>query len=57
MKGTALTPFLAALDPDSQRAFVAECAERVARAYPAEADGRVPYPFRRVFIVATRANR
>jgi trans-aconitate 2-methyltransferase len=56
MKGTALTPFLAALDPESQRAFVAECSERIAPAYPALRDGRVPYPFRRVFMVATRAN-
>jgi trans-aconitate 2-methyltransferase len=56
-KGTALTPFLEALDPDEQRAFVADYAERVRSAYPARGDGRVLYPFRRLFIVATRSKR
>ena len=32
MKGTALTPFFAALDPSAQRELVAECAERIAKA-------------------------
>jgi trans-aconitate 2-methyltransferase len=57
MKGTALTPFLAPLDADAQRAFVAECSDRVAQAYPPGPDGRVLYPFRRVFVVAVRGNR
>ncbi len=56
-KGTALTPFLAVLDAEAQRAFVAEYAERIAAAYPPQADGRVLFAFRRVFVVATRANR
>lgn len=54
IKGTALTPFLAVLGANAQRAFIRDCTERVARAYPALADGRVLYPFRRVFMVATR---
>ena len=57
IKGTTLTPFLAALDAKAQRAFVADVSERIAPAYPAAADGRVPYPFRRLFIVAARGNR
>jgi trans-aconitate 2-methyltransferase len=56
-RGSALTPFVAALAPDEGRAFVGDYAERVARAYPLRADGRVVFPFRRVFIVATRAKR
>jgi trans-aconitate 2-methyltransferase len=56
-KGTALTPFLEALAPDEQRAFVADYAERIARAYPLRSDGGALFPFRRVFVVATRANR
>lgn len=56
-KGTALTPFLGALEADAQRAFVADYAARVASAYPMRDDGRVLYPFRRVFVVATRARR
>jgi len=57
MKGTALTPFFAALDGEAQREFVRDCAERVMSAYPTRADGRVLYPFRRLFIVAARGNR
>jgi len=57
IKGTALTPFLAVLGADAQRAFIRDCAERIAQAYPALPDGRVLYPFRRVFVVATRENR
>jgi len=57
IKGTALTPFLAVLGADAQRAFIRDCAEGVAQAYPALPDGRVLYPFRRVFMVATRGNR
>ncbi len=56
-RGTALTPFLAALEPDEQRAFVEDYAARIRVAYPARADGSVLFPFRRVFIVATRAKR
>jgi trans-aconitate 2-methyltransferase len=57
IKGTTLTPFLAALDAKAQRLFIAECATRIARAYPAQADGRVLYPFRRLFVLAARGNR
>ena len=53
-RGTALTPFLAALDDDAQRAFVAEYAARIVSAYPLLADGRALFPFRRVFVVALR---
>ena len=56
-KGSALTPFVAALGPDEGRAFVTDYALRIARAYPVRADGRVLFPFRRAFIVAKRANR
>ena len=57
MRGTALTPFFAVLDVDAQREFVRDCAERVERAYPPRPDGRVLYPFRRLFMVAARGNR
>lgn len=53
-RGTALTPFLAALDRDAQAAFVAAYRARIAIAYPPRADGRVLYPFRRTFVVALR---
>jgi len=57
VKGTSLTPFLAALDAEAQHEFVRDCTEKIARAYPVLPDGRVPYPFRRVFLVAMRGNR
>ncbi len=56
-KGTALTPFLAALDSQAQQAFVADYSARIGVAYPALPDGRVLFAFRRVFVVASRAMR
>lgn len=53
-KGTWLTPLLALLPPDAQREFLATYNERLVDAYPALADGRVLFPFRRLFIVANR---
>jgi trans-aconitate 2-methyltransferase len=53
-RGTALTPFLAALDAEAQRSFLADYAERIAQAYRPLPDGRVLFAFRRVFVVATR---
>lgn len=57
MRGTALTPYLSQLDANAQVEFVADLAARVAPSYPALADGRVLYPFRRRFIVALRGDR
>ena len=51
MDGTALRPVRAALDPAEFRAFCAALEERLASAYP-ESHGVVPYPFRRIFVVA-----
>jgi trans-aconitate 2-methyltransferase len=56
-KGTALTPFLTALDAEAQEAFLGDYSARIAAAYPALPDGRVLFAFRRVFIVASRAIR
>lgn len=56
IKGTTLTPYLAALPEDLQREFVDDVSQRVAPAYPALPDGRVLFPFRRIFVVASRAN-
>ncbi len=52
-KGTGLRPFLDTLrnDADKQR-FEAEYTGRIREAYPAQADGRVLFPFRRLFIIA-----
>ncbi len=54
-KGTGLRPFLDALPSDADRTnFLADYADRIAEAYPARADGRVLFPFRRFFLVAYR---
>ena len=53
-KGSWLKPFLDALPAPEAAAFEADYAERVRGAYPALADGRTLFPFRRLFIVARR---
>jgi len=54
-KGSALRPFLAALDDDTERnTFLARYRDAVAQGYPAQDDGTVLLPFPRLFIVATR---
>jgi trans-aconitate 2-methyltransferase len=54
-RGTGLRPYLDALDEEEQqRDFLSAYAERIARAYPPEPDGRTLFRFRRTFIVAER---
>jgi trans-aconitate 2-methyltransferase len=53
-RATALRPVIAALDPAEQARFEADYALRLRAAYPRRADGRTLFPFRRLFIVATR---
>jgi trans-aconitate 2-methyltransferase len=53
-KGSALRPFLAALDDAQRQAFLQRYRDEIANAYPALADGTVLLPFPRLFIVATR---
>ncbi|MBE7635408.1 methyltransferase domain-containing protein [Sneathiella sp. P13V-1] len=52
-RGTALRPFLAALDSDEERnTFEQEYADLLLDAYPQQEDGSTIYPFSRLFIVA-----
>jgi trans-aconitate 2-methyltransferase len=52
-KGTGLRPFLEALANDQQKAdFTAQYLERIREAYPVRKDGRVIFPFRRLFLIA-----
>ena len=55
VSGTWLVPYFERLkdDPASRDAFLGEYRERIARAFPTEADGATLFPFRRLFIVAT----
>lgn len=50
---TGLRPFLDALGTEGERdEFVASLRRRVARSYPVQRDGRVLFPFRRMFVIA-----
>jgi trans-aconitate 2-methyltransferase len=53
-KGTALKPLLDALDEPWRGQFMADYRARMAVAYPRRADGLTLFPFRRLFIVATK---
>lgn len=54
-KGTGLRPFLEALASEEERKrFTADYLAEIRKAYPQRADGRVLFPFRRLFVVAYR---
>jgi trans-aconitate 2-methyltransferase len=52
-KGSGLRPVIAALPPEQAGEFLADFRARMAEAYPAAPYGTL-FPFRRVFVVATR---
>lgn len=52
VKGTALTPYLSAIDGDLKAAFLKELAARLSKAYPRRESGVTLFPFRRIFIIA-----
>jgi trans-aconitate 2-methyltransferase len=51
-KGTALRPYLDALDDQERPAFLADYAGGIADAYPRQLDGRTLLEFRRIFLIA-----
>jgi trans-aconitate 2-methyltransferase len=53
VRGSALRPVLAALDPELQPALLDEYRARLREAYPRRAEGTV-LPFRRIFVVARK---
>jgi trans-aconitate 2-methyltransferase len=54
VRGSALRPLVQALDRSAAAGFEAAYAARLREAYPRSADGRTLFPFRRLFVVATR---
>ncbi len=54
VKGSALLPFIEALDASRAQAFVADYAARIEQDYPRRGDGSVLFPFSRLFFVAQR---
>ena len=58
IRGTGLRPFLSALPSEEERRrFEAMLLERIAASYPRHGDGKVLFPFRRLFFVAYRGRR
>ena len=55
VRSTGLRPILNGLHGAERERFIDVYRERVRHAYPRRADGSTPYPFRRLFMVATRA--
>lgn len=53
-RATGLRPYLEALQEPDRAGFLAEYGRRIAAAYPKEPDGATLFPFRRLFIVASR---
>src|SRR5262249_6499695 len=51
-KGTGLRPFLEAMSADQRETFSREYIRRIRDAYRPEPDGRVLFPFLRLFLVA-----
>jgi trans-aconitate 2-methyltransferase len=50
-----LRPFLEKLsNPDDQTRFLTDYLSALKKAYPTRADGRVLFPFRRLFLIAYR---
>ena len=56
-KGTWLVPFLELLDEQERAEFLRDYMQQLAHHYPARPDGRTLFPFRRLFVIATRPNR
>lgn len=53
-KGTGLRPFLEQIPPDQQSHFLGDYLQLITKAYPRQADGKILFPFLRLFVVAYR---
>lgn len=53
-RGTGLRPYLNALSPQEQPAFLAQVMKRVQQAYPLQTNGQILFPFPRFFFMAKK---
>ena len=52
-KGSGMRPFLEAMESEAERGrFLTQYTQRIRAAYPARSDGKVLFPFRRLFVIA-----
>lgn len=54
MRGTGLRPYLNVLGADQKLEFEVELVSRIENSYPPQSNGKILYPFRRLFFVAYR---
>ncbi|MFT3727353.1 MAG: methyltransferase domain-containing protein [Terricaulis sp.] len=54
MSGTGLRPFTQRLQGEERAHFEAAVCARLAKAYPPESEGRTLFPFKRLFVIATK---
>jgi len=54
VRGTGLRPFTAPLAPEERTEFERRYLAKLEAAYPKQANGKVLFPFRRIFIIAQR---
>jgi trans-aconitate 2-methyltransferase len=54
VSGTALVPYSSALEEEDRKGFLNAYRERLAHLYPRLSNGKTLFPFKRIFIVATR---
>jgi trans-aconitate 2-methyltransferase len=55
ISGTALRPYVQALEGAERAAFITDYKAKLNAAYPRRADGSTLFPFQRLFVVATKA--
>jgi len=53
-KGTGLRPYLDQLNPEDQELFLDDMLEIIRPLYPAQADGKILFDFKRLFFTATK---
>jgi trans-aconitate 2-methyltransferase len=56
VKGTGLAPYLAVLNDAQKEGYLAAYLDKVRKAYPSQADGKVLLPYPRLFVVATKSD-
>ena len=54
LKGTALRPYIDRLNEEEQNIFMNEVLKNIEKAYPCQKNGKVLFPFRRLFLIGEK---